>query len=238
MQIRLLLTYIQKQINPSYRHNQYIRQLTLFFGTLILILGNSKLLLATLSGIGIMFLIYRWDELNWQQYWIQYIKILKGSQKRFTLAVASGGVIAVTTYMVAEIWTETENTWLATSAILQGLFTVITLGLLSWQFYHQKSYHQESETEYFLKNLTAKSSLKRLIAVRYFANLINEKSLTVIEKNQIEEYFLLMLKIESEPTIKEVLQESLLFINPQKYLKKVNLMAKKQSLQIPIKIHN
>lgn len=231
----LLSTRLQNQINRSYYLRKNFPRFGLFLATLILIIGNLKLLFATVSGLGIMFVVYKWDELNWQKYWLKYIKLLQGSEKRLTLAVSSGGVIAVTTYMTAVIWTDAENRWLATGTILQGLISVTTLALLTWQVFEQKSSQNKSEFEYFLTDLSANSPLKRLRAVRYFNNLIKHNKLDSTQKQQIEEYFILMFKIESEEIICKALQENVLLSNSRETLKKPSISQQKKTLKIPLK---
>lgn len=233
--INSLLIYFQSQINRRRYWRKNLQRVGLFLAMLMMIVGNEKLLLATISGTGIMFVVYQWQELNWQKYFVEYIKILTGSQKKFILAVSSGGVISVTTYMTAVIWTDSENSWLAAGTILQGLISVITLGLLGWQVFQQKSPQNKSEFEQFLIDLSSTSSLKRLIAVRYFKQLIKNNRLNLAQAKDLEEYFLLMLKIESEPIIKQALQENLRLENPELYLTKINFSAHNQPLQIPVK---
>jgi hypothetical protein len=231
----LLLNHLPNQINHSLYRRKNLPLLGLFLGTLILIIGNAKLLFASICGIGMMFIVYNWNDLNWQKYCLQYIKILQGSQKQFTIAVSSGGVIAVTTYMIAVIWTDAENRWLAAGTILQGLISITTLGLLGWQVFHQQLSENKPEFEQYLIDLSDTSPLKRLMAVRYFSNLIKNNGLNSTQETQLEEYFLLMLKIESEPIIRKVLQENILLRTPNQLLTKINLAEKNKPLQIPIK---
>lgn len=229
------LTRLQNQINRSCYSRPYLRRLGLFLATLILVIGNFPLLFATISGMGIMFIVYQWDELNWQNYWLQYIKLLQDSQRRLTFAVSSGGVIAVTTYMTAVIWNTSDNRWLATGIILQGLISVTTLVLLGWQVWQRKFLQSESESEHFLNNLSANSSLQRLRAVHYFHDLIDNSKLNSTQQKQLQEYFLLMLKIESEPIIRKALEENLLLFNSYQTLTKSNFSEAKTPLKIPVK---
>lgn len=234
-QIRVLSTYIKGQINHSYYRSKFLRQLGLFLTTLVFVVTNSKLLFATICGIGIMFIVYKWNDFNWQKYWLEYLKLIKGSQKKFILAVSSGGVIAVTTYMIAEIWTEAENRWLASSSIIQGIITLTTLGLLGWHIFHQQLDHNKSEYDKFLQDLSSTSSLKRLISVRYFVSLINNNNLPYAEVEQIEEYFLLMLKIEAEPVVRKALKEYFVCSNNQEYLDSISFYNGNKPLQMPLK---
>jgi uncharacterized membrane protein len=232
------LTQIANYFKINFYHNRWrknIHLLGLFLGVLILIIGNWKLLLATISGVGIMFIIYQWNELNWQKYWLKWRELSISSHGKFILAVSSGGIVAIITYIMATMWDDTENHWLATGAILQGLISAATLGFLSWQSYKQKLSSHISEFEQILIDLTATSSLKRLIAVRKLTERVKSNSLNLSQKEQVKEYFELMLKLEKEPIISHVLQESLFsFYSPQS-LQKIDFSRKKKLLEIPVK---
>ena len=229
--------YLQKKFSPR-RWRKTFWRLGLFFGTLVLLVGNWKLLLATSAGVGIMFSVYQWPEGNWQQYWqlywLQCRKLLHSSNGKFTVAVGSGGIVAVTTYMGAAIWADMENRWLAAGMILQGLISVTTLGLLGWQIFSQQFNQDEVKFEELLMELTATSPLKRLMAVRHLSDLVQEHSLNSREKEQLEEYFQLMLKVESEPMIRQVLQEILLLWHSEPSLSTIEHPSNHQPLKIPL----
>ncbi len=221
----LLSRYLLKSLKKNDFSGKNFQKLGLFFATLILILGNSQLFIATIFSIAIMFLVYQWPELNWTKYWLQYVNLLQNSQKRLIISVSSGGVIAVTTYLTAVIWVTSENRWLATGAILQGLISVITLGLLGWQFFGSKILSNHSKLDQYLDNLASNSTLKRLIAVRYLGNLINNNSLNSNDLKYVQDYFQIMLKIESEPIIREHLKAILSNDNYPQLLKETSFFS-------------
>ena len=225
--------YLQNKFSRR-RWRKTAYRLGLFFGTLILVVGNWKLLLATNAGVGIMFVVYQWHGEKWQQYWLQCRKLLLSSNGKFTVAVGSGGIVAVTTYMAAAIWADMENRWLAAGTILQGLISVTTLGLLGWQIFSQQFNQDEVKFEELLLGLTATSPLKRLMAVRHLSDLVEDSNLNSREKEQIEEYFQLMLKVESEPMIRQVLQESLCLWHSTQPLAKIQYPPNHQPLKIPL----
>jgi uncharacterized membrane protein len=227
--IHPIFTYIQNKFR-RYRWRKNSLFVGLFFAVLILVIGNWKLLMATSCGAGIMFIIYRWQELNWQKYWLKFRELLTSSNGKFIIAVGSGGIVAIMTYMMAAIWEDAENRWLAAGTILQGLISVGILGLLGWQVFDQKLNSPKSEFDHLLINLSAKSSLKRLVALRKLNDLVKNNTLNSSQKSQLYEYFQLMLKVETEPIIRHVLQESLLFFNHSQSV--INI---KKPLQIPLK---
>ena len=151
-----------------YLPNQFSRRfwrkvccgLGLFLGTLILVVGNWKLLLATSAGIGIMFMIYHWHEDKCAQFWLECRKLLLSSNGKFTLAVGCGGMATIVTYMAAAIWADMENRWLAAGTILQGLISVTTLGLLGWQIFSQQFNQDEVKFEELFARLDGNFTLK------------------------------------------------------------------------------
>ncbi len=225
--------YLQNKFSPHH-WRKTAWGLGLFLGTLILVVGNWKLLLATNAGIGVMYVVYQWHGEKWQKYWLQCRKLLLSSNGKFTVAVGSGGIVAVTTYMTAAIWADMENRWLAAGTILQGLISVTTLGLLGWQIFSQQFNQNKVKFEELLLELTATSPLKRLMAVHHLSDLVENSNLSSREKEEIEAYFQLMLKVESEPMIRQVLQERLCLWRSIQTLAKINYSPNHQPLKIPL----
>lgn len=226
--IHPLLTYIQKKFQRQrWRQNNYF--IGLFLTVFILIIGNDKLLIATSGGSAMMFVIYRWHDWQWQKYWLKLRELLTNSNGKFIVAVSGGAITSVITYMIVAIWEDAENRWLAAGMILQGLISVVILGLLGWQIFDQKLNSPKSEFDELLMALSAKSPLKRLVALRSLINLVKNNSLDSSHKSQLQEYFQLMLKVEQEPIIRHVLQENLLLFKPSQSVINLN-----KPLQIPL----
>lgn len=178
-------------------------------GVAILLAWNWKLVLATGSGIGLMMLVYALQGWNWQGYKAKWQRYLSGSQGKFTIAVGSGGFAALSTYIAASIWADSENRWLATGSILQGFGTLVTLLLVFWQAIGQPDRRDESKFEQLLADLTHIDPLKRLIAVRQLTHLVSQGRLSSAHQHQLVDYFRLMLSQEQEPVIREAILESL-----------------------------
>lgn len=60
------------------------------------------LLLALLMGIGVMVLVYSMQKWDWQLHWSKIRKFLNSSNRRLVLAVISGGLATVSTYMALQ----------------------------------------------------------------------------------------------------------------------------------------
>lgn len=190
---------------------------------------NWKLVLATGSGVGLMWLVYFIQGCNWQGYWSHWRQFFTGSQGKLTVAVGSGGFAALSTYIAASIWADSENRWLATGTILQGFGTILTLLLLVWHIITHQGQRDEARFEQLLQDLTATEPLKRLIAVRQLSNLMNKPRLRQVYQRQLVEYFCLMLSRESEAMIREAIFKSF-----QRWGTQVPKVQCDRVLQIPL----
>lgn len=178
-------------------------------GVTAMLLWNWKLVLATVAGVGLMLLVYFMQGWNWQAYWFHWRQFFRGSQGKLTVAVGSGGLAALSTYIAASIWADSENRWLATGTILQGLGTVLTLLLLIWHLISDRDRQDEGKFEHLLPDLTAADPLKRLIAVRQLSHLASQPRWRQVYQPQLVEYFCLMLSREQEPVVREAVMKSL-----------------------------
>ncbi|ACK72173.1 conserved hypothetical protein [Gloeothece citriformis PCC 7424] len=234
----LILSLIRNQgrmaFSISRKKYRYLSR-WLFTGLAIALMfaWNWKLVLATGIGVGLMLLIYLMQGWNWQRYWLYWQQFLSGSDGKLTVAVGSGGFAALCTYVATSIWTESENRWLATGTILQGLGTLLTFGLLCWHIITQRERQKESEFDLWITDLTDSDPLKRLIAVRKLSQLVNQHRLNEIYTEQIIEYFQLMLLQEQEPTVKEALLNNL-----SQWQKNSSTPDKAQPLKIPLNLNS
>ena len=170
---------------------------------------NWKLLLATVVGIGLMLLVYVVQIHHWHKYWRRCQRLLTGYNRKLTLAVGSGGMSAFITYMVASIWADSENRWLATGSILQVLGTLTTLLLLGWHLWGNQNQKQETRFNELSKDLTASDSLKRLIAIRQLTRLVSTNKVPREYHIRLVEYYYLMLSQPQEKVVKEALLDGL-----------------------------
>ena len=179
------------------------------FGATLMFSWDWKLVVATGVGMGGMGLVYLASGKNWQQYWLLWQPFLKGSQGKLTLAVGSGAIAALSTYLAAAIWAESDNRWLATGTVLEGMGTLLTLTLLGWHIIGQQNQDSDTQLEKYLHQLTEPDPIKRLIAVRQLIKLQETKTLPKRDRHQIEEYFQLLLQQESEKLIRQAILEHL-----------------------------
>ena len=123
----------------QYLERVYSQQVKTIIQWLVGLLGlifigswNWQLLLATVAGSGIMLLVYWLQNSNLSQWhnWLAY------GDRQLIIAVSSGSITALGIYLVACIWSESENQWLATGIILQTFVSLLTLGVLVWYIWH------------------------------------------------------------------------------------------------------
>jgi hypothetical protein len=213
-QLLLLLTakptrtkHDRRSVSRQWRLNR--SGLLCLFGLVLLLFWNWQLLLATVAGIGIMVAVYALQGTNWQKYGLTLQRWLKSPQRPFTVAVGSGGLAALLTYMAAAIWSHAENRWLAAGAILQGIATLLTLTLLGWQLIARQDRNDERLFNLYLADLTDSDSLKRLIAIRQLTHLATKYRFDEGWRSQVKEYFSMMLAQEKHAIARDALLDSL-----------------------------
>lgn len=197
----------------------------------ILWLLNWKLFLATSVGILLMASSYIVQNSHWQRYCDQWQRFLRGSNRQLLLAVMGGATGAFCTYLAASVWVDAENQWLATGAIIQGLATLSTLGILGWSVWGQKATNLETKMEDSLINLSHSNSLKRLIAIRQLTRILTNNRLHSEYYWQAIEYFRLMLSEPQVQIVRNALLESLDTLGGEKVLKH------RTPVNIPLKLN-
>jgi hypothetical protein len=174
-----------------------------------MLLWNWKLLLALVVGVGVMLLVYSMQKWDWQLRWSEIQRFLNGPNHRFALAVGSGGIATISTYMAAAIWVDSNSPWIAAGAILQALGTLLTLILLVWQIINFYENREEDKFEHLLLNLTEQDPLKRLIAVRQLTKFVTRRKIDAAVQQNVVQCLQLLLTQEEEAIIREAAFESL-----------------------------
>ncbi|MFM7439593.1 MAG: hypothetical protein ACKO2V_13485, partial [Snowella sp.] len=131
------------------------------------------------------------------------------------------------------IWAESDNRWLATGTVLEGMGTLLTLTLLGWHIISQQNQESDTQLEKYLNQLTEPDSIKRLIAVRQLIKLQETTTLPKRDRHQIEDYFQLLLQQESEKLIRQAILEHLHLENSVSSRPTVNT-----TLHIPLTIQD
>ncbi len=170
---------------------------------------NWKLLLALAVGIVVMLVSYSIPKWNWQLSWLEIRRFLNSANSRLALAVTSGGIATVISYIAAEIWVYSPSYWLAVATIVQGVGTLLTLILLVWQIFSLQGNREEESFDQLLNNLTETDSLKRLVAVHQLAKFSTRKQLNLSVQKEVVECLGLLLSREEEAVVREAALNSL-----------------------------
>lgn len=174
-------------------------------GATLMLGWDPKLVGATFIGMGLMGVVYWGQTAQWQRRWRSIYEFCQSFQGKLAIAVISGGLGTIGSYMAFYIWCHAQNRWLATGLILQGLGTFLTLGLLSWQLWDKPRKKQDNQYQEWVSQLTDNNELKRLIAVENLARLLEEQRLNPSQIKQLSVYFLLMLKQENNTMIRQAI---------------------------------
>ena len=174
-----------------------------------MLLWNWKLLLALLVGVGVMLLVYSMQKWDWRVRLSQLRKSLNSPNSRLALAVGSGGIATVSTYMAAAIWVDSQSSWIAAGAIVQGLGTLLTLILLIWQVVSFYGDQEQNKLDQVLVNLTAPDPLKRLIAIRQLNKIITRQRIESQVQQEVVQCLQLLLSQEQETVIRDAALETL-----------------------------
>lgn len=186
--------------------------------TLLAVWGwwNSQLLASTGLGIGAMILVYRAESWDWPQLRSNLKQFWDSPSRRLVLAVGSGGIATLGTYMSLAIWAESDSHWIALSAILQNFGTIAIIALLVRQILSYSASKDEAVLDRILADLTDVDPVKRLIAVRQMTDLVKnpgfrkQSSLkSSIALSHTTECFRLMLTQEPEALVRNALLEGL-----------------------------
>ncbi|MBH8561164.1 armadillo-type fold-containing protein [Nostoc sp. CENA67] len=174
-----------------------------------MLLWNWKLFLALLFGVGVMLLVYSMQEWDWQSGWSEIHRFLNSPNRRLALAVSSGGIATVSTYMAAAIWVDSNSPWIAAGTIVQGLGTLLTLILLVWQIVSFYGNREEDNFDRLLLDLTQQDPLKRLIAVRQLTKFMTRRKIDPAVQQHAVQCLQLLLSREEEAVIREAAFDSL-----------------------------
>ncbi|MBK1987180.1 armadillo-type fold-containing protein [Sphaerospermopsis aphanizomenoides BCCUSP55] len=196
----------QRNLKRFYEPGSILAFLTIIVAML---LWNWKLLLALAVGILVMLIAYSIPKWNWRLNWLEIRKFLTSANIRLALAVASGGIATVISYIAAAIWVDSPSPWLAVGAIVQGLGTLLTLVLLVWQIFNLQVNREEDYLDELLNNLAETDSLKRLLAVRQLTKFITRKQVDPSVQEEVVECLRLLLSREEEVVIREAALNSL-----------------------------
>jgi hypothetical protein len=224
-----LINVIEELFDPKWSE-EVLRQLSRFRSrkhtvplvalgmAIALLVWNWKLLLATGTGILVMLAMYLMQQWDWPHIFHQWRRFLNDTNRSVAIAVATGGMTSLFTYMAVSIWIASENHWMATGAIVQGIGIIATFILLVWHILTHQSNEKEISLNELIVNLTDADPLKRLISVRQLTSLIRNHHCEREQIGAIADYFNLMWSRETEPLVRDALLDGLETLGESKQL--------------------
>lgn len=190
-----------------------------------------KLLLAISIGALVMLLIYRMREGDWQRYWSNLNQFLSGYNQPLSLAVGSGAIATLSSYMVISIWVDSDSPWIAASTIFQLLATLTILTLVVWQTINRPASQNGVELDQMLRDLTDTNPIKRLVAVQQLTQWGTDPFLDASERCTVADCFRLMLTHEQEAVIRGAVLDGLQVLDHNRMLGKGS-----QPLKVPMSL--
>lgn len=178
-------------------------------GTFFLMVWHGVLFIALAIGLGTGLLIQQMQS-NPTISWHALVKWLSGSHAT-TLVAVGGGLCSLTaSYLMLQIWQDTNSFSLAFAILLQGLGLLGVLGLWGWQLLKQEQERPNlSQIEDWINQLTALDPLKRLIAVRHICHYLESTAPEEIQAQECREYLQLLQQQEQTPAIQKAISQGL-----------------------------
>lgn len=168
-----------------------------------MLLWNWKLFLATGTGMSATLGMYLLVQSNWRLRWADVRRWFSGSQRPIVFAAITGGLTTVSTYMATAIWVSSENRWMASGFILEGLATLAILGLLAWQTLHRVLGRDQVNLNGMLNQLSQNDPLKQVMALRQLERWLLGELLDKQEQQTIIDCCQVLLARDIDPVVRE-----------------------------------
>jgi len=193
-------------LNNTYWRVLNHKKTYLFILGLTLSVGDLKLILATSIFTGTMFVAYKFKSISWRAYFKFLSEIFTPENRKLIFSISTAGILALSSYLILNIWTEIDNKWLALGIIWQIIFSTIGLSFLSWKIWQKPSTKSTQRILFYnlselITQLNAECPLKRLATINDIFRLWKSHQLNDNEIEEIIEYFSLLKQIENEPII-------------------------------------
>lgn len=196
-----------------------------------LLLWDHKLLVATVSGLTMMGVIYAMQQPGWRQRWVPFYKLvtsfstlyIKAPSRQFILAIGGGLLAILSTYLAVSIWSDASSPWIATGALLQGGGTLAVLLLLVAQLLQRRADRRDVVFSNYLADLSHEDPLKRLIAVKQLTRSLQRMQMDADDRAAIADCFRLMVGQEQEAVVQDALFEALQLCDRDRQLEPIPL---------------
>ena len=188
-------------------------------GAIALLYWNGRLFLATGAGIGVMALVYVLHDWQPRLNTAALQKLLEGWNQPLMVAVGSGAIATLLTYLGVSVWAESESPWIAAGALLQSAGTLAVLLMLITNRLNRQTQRDRTVYSQLIADLAHADPLKRLIAVRQLTDWVSvledepsDRRLGRSKKptrQEIGDYFRVMLQREEDAIVREAVYDGL-----------------------------
>ncbi len=182
-------------------------------GVVALFVWNWELLMALCISAGVALMVYQGFQ----------IPLLAANSRRLIrtlldspllVALTTGLISLLISYSTLVIWQDTGRWSIALAVLLQGGCTISALGIMVWQLIKPVATAQEDLYDLWVTQLTSTDTLKRLIAVRRLSQI---EILAVSRRQELSEYFQVLLAQEPQPQVREAIVIGLKHLNLQSF---------------------
>ncbi|MGF1602555.1 MAG: hypothetical protein ACFCU8_11140 [Thermosynechococcaceae cyanobacterium] len=205
-------------------------------GAIALFTWNWQLFLALIMGAGTTALAYRGLPVQ------KWMRLLIASP--VVSAALLGLFSVIVSYSTLLIWQDTGRFGIALAVFLQGVCTLLALGLLAWQLLKPAKVILEEPYDRWVTQLTAPEPLQRLIAVRRLTQI---DVLTSQRRQELSDYFQLLLAQETYPQVRDAVVDGLKHleapasrvkhrVSTQRSLTKRRIMARKERVYAELEV--
>ncbi len=167
-------------------------------GAVALLVWNWQLLIAICMGVGTTVLAYRSPHGSLKLMGMKLVQSLFDSP--LLLAFITGLLSLVISYSTLLIWQNTGQVGIALAVVVQGFCLLSALGLLMGQVLEPSKVSAEDSYEQWVTQLLSTEPLQRLVAVRRLSQI---ELLTMERRQELSDYFQLLLAQETQPQIRE-----------------------------------
>ncbi|QEQ00538.1 hypothetical protein FFX45_03515 [Thermosynechococcus sp. CL-1] len=165
---------------------------------------DGPLMVATLSGVGTIFLLSRWQcrlLTLWQDLRQQMSQWL---HHPFAFTVVAGLLACLGTYTLLHLGQHTADPWLVVALVILGILLVAVIALLGTLMGQLQQQQQLQQVSQWFADLSHPQPLHRLVAIRQLARVPRNT-----DCRQVQEALYLLLGQETDPIVRRAALEVL-----------------------------
>ncbi len=195
-------SWVTPQRRRSRRHTNQLRLSTFYplagLGlALLLWQTDSQLFLATLSGVGTVWLLARWKNVFYHLGRDLQGALVRVSQHPLAITVVAGAIACLGTYTLAHLWQSAADPWLVVALVVQGALLLALIATLIVVAGQLQQHQQQQQLQRWLVDLTDANPLHRLVAIRQLGQLGKGG-----DRQCAQEALYLLLNQETEPLVR------------------------------------